>query len=89
METVKQIRKRSQELRKNATKEENKLWYQFLKNYPIQFKRQYPMGSYFVDFYCYRAKLIVELDGSQHCEPEAVEYDKKKRITCPVRDSLY
>ncbi len=58
------------------TKEENKLWYQFLKAYPIRFKRQYQVGNYIVDFYCYQAKLIVELDGSQHCEPKAVEYDK-------------
>ncbi len=80
MEDVKEIRKRSQELRKNATKEENKLWYQFLRTYPVQFKRQYPIGKYFVDFYCYRAKLIIELDGSQHFVPEAMEYDKDRTL---------
>ena len=58
------------------TKEERHLWYDFLKTYPIQFKRQYSVGCYFVDFYCYKAKLIVELDGSQHFEPEEIEYDK-------------
>ena len=72
----KNLRKRSQELRKQMTKEERHLWYDFLKTYPVQFKRQYSVGPYFADFYCYKAKLIVELDGSQHCEPKAVEYDR-------------
>ena len=60
------------------TKEERHLWYDYLKTYPIQFKRQYPVGCYFVDFYCYRAKLIIELDGSQHCEPVEIEYDRRR-----------
>ena len=74
----KELRQRSQVLRKQMTKEERHLWYDFLKTYPAQFKRQYSIGPYFVDFYCYKAKLIVELDGSQHCEPKAMEYDKKR-----------
>ena len=41
--------------------------------------RQYPLGPYIVDFYCFRAKLIVELDGSQHCEPSAVTYDRNRK----------
>ena len=68
----------SQNLRKNMTKEERHLWYDFLKEYPVQFKRQYVIGSYIVDFYCYRAKLIVELDGSQHYEPDAIRYDQAR-----------
>ena len=60
------------------TKEERHLWYDFLKGYPVQFKRQVPFGSYIVDFYCFRAKLVVELDGSQHHEPEGVAYDQKR-----------
>ena len=56
----------SQSLRKGMTKEERHLWYHCLKTYPVQFKRQYPVGGYIVDFYCYRARLVVELDGSQH-----------------------
>lgn len=78
MDSQELTKKRSQELRKNMTKEERHLWYDFLKNYPVQFKRQYPLGVYIVDFYCYRASLIVELDGSQHCEPDAVLYDKRR-----------
>ncbi len=60
------------------TKEENLLWYRFLRMYPLQFRRQYQIGPYIVDFYCYKARLIVELDGSQHCEPEALAYDQKR-----------
>ena len=72
----KELRQRSQELRRQMTKEERHLWYDFLKTYPVQFKRQCSLGVYIVDFYCYKAKLIVELDGSQHCEPKAMEYDR-------------
>ena len=72
------LRKRSQDLRKQMTKEERHLWYDYLKTYPVQFKRQYSVGPYFVDFYCYKAKLVVELDGSQHCEIQAMEYDRRR-----------
>ncbi len=53
-------------LRKRATPWEQKLWYEFLRTYPVRFQRQKAIGSYIVDFYCAKAKLIVELDGSQH-----------------------
>ena len=68
----------SQNLRKNMTREERHLWYDFLKMYPVQFKRQVSMGSYIVDFYRDKAKLVLELDGSQHCEPEAMDYDRRR-----------
>mgnify|MGYP003302376361 CR=1 FL=1 len=68
----------SQNLRKNMTREERHLWCDFLKMYPVQFKRQVSMGSYIVDFYCDKAKLVLELDGSQHCEPEAMDYDRRR-----------
>jgi len=68
----------SQKLRREMTKEERHLWYDFLKSYPVQFKRQQPIGNYIVDFYCFKAKLVVELDGSQHYEPEEMEYDRKR-----------
>ena len=45
---------------------ERKLWYEFLRTYPVKFQRQKPIENYIVDFYCFKAKLIVELDGSQH-----------------------
>ena len=50
------------------TKEERHLWYDFLKAYPIPIHRQYSFGEYIVDFYCHKAKLVIELDGSQHYE---------------------
>ena len=63
----------SQELRKHATKEENTLWYQYLRRYPVQFRRQCVLGPYIVDFYCAKAKLVIELDGSQHYEPDGIQ----------------
>ena len=74
----KEILRRSQILRKQMTKEERHLWYNFLKTYPIQFRRQYPIGPYFADFFCFQGKLIVELDGSQHYTPDEKEYDRKR-----------
>ena len=73
-----EILRRSQSLRKEMTKEERHLWCDFLKTYPVQFKRQFPIGPFFADFYCYKAKLVVELDGSQHCDPEKVKYDYRR-----------
>ena len=70
----------SQELRKNMTKEERHLWYDFLKCYPLQFRRQVPVGNYIVDFLCHKAKLIIELDGSQHYNPDTLEYDRKRTV---------
>jgi len=60
----------AKKLRKNMTKEERHLWYDFLKIYPIRFLRQKVIDNYIVDFYCHQARLIVELDGSQHYEPK-------------------
>ena len=60
------------------TKEEAHLWYQFLCRYPLRFRRQYVIGNYITDFYCHKAKLVVELDGSQHYSPEEMEYDRKR-----------
>ena len=76
MEQNKNLKPTSQKLRKNATKEENLLWYNFLRHYTPQFRRQYVIGNYIVDFYCHKAKLVVELDGSQHYNPKEMEYDR-------------
>ena len=62
-------------LRKNMTKEEKHLWYDFLCTYPIRFSRQKVLGKYIADFYCATARLVVELDGSGHYTPEAKQYD--------------
>ena len=76
MEKNKNLLPFSRELRKNMTKEERHRWYDFLRDYPVRFRRQQIIGNYIVDFYCHSAELVVELDGSQHCEPEALEQDR-------------
>ena len=76
MERNKKLKENSQKLRKQLTKEEAKLWYQFLCRYPLPFRRQYIIGNYIVDFYCHQAKLVVELDGSQHHAPAEREKDQ-------------
>ena len=78
MERNRNLVKNSQNLRKAMTKEEAHLWYQFLCRYPLRFRRQYVIGNYITDFYCHKAKLVVELDGSQHYSPEEMEYDRKR-----------
>ena len=65
-------------LRKNMTPWERKLWYCFLKEYPVRFQRQKCIDNYIVDFYCFKAKLVVELDGSGHYDPAAEEADRKR-----------
>ncbi len=65
-------------LRKGMTKEERHLWYDFLRTYPVKFRRQSVINKYIADFYCPEAKLIIELDGSQHFEEEGLEYDEKR-----------
>lgn len=55
---------------------ERKLWFEFLRDYPIRFQRQKPIGDFIVDFYCFKAKLIIELDGSQHYDKDEMKKDK-------------
>ena len=62
-------------LRKNATPQENHLWYDFLRAYPVRFQRQKVIGHFVADFYCHKARLIVEIDGSGHYTPEGEQYD--------------
>ena len=68
----------ARDLRNNMTKEEKHLWYDFLKSYCPRFNRQKIIGKYIVDFYCAKAKLIIELDGPQHFEDKALLYDSKR-----------
>ena len=63
-------------LRKTMTKEERHLWYDFLRNYSVRFIRQKIIGNYIVDFYCAKASLVIELDGSQHYEEIGITKDK-------------
>ncbi len=70
----------AKKLRQQMTKEERHLWYDFLKTLPITVHRQKVIGNYIVDFYCASAKIVIELDGSQHYETQGQETDA-------VRDS--
>ncbi len=65
-------------LRKNMTPWERKLWYDFLRNYPVRFQRQKAIGNYIADFYCAKARLIIELDGGGHYTPEQAEKDEQR-----------
>lgn len=65
-------------LRNSMTKEENHLWYDFLKLSQWRFVRQKVLGKYIADFYCASAQLVIELDGSQHYSDEGIEYDRQR-----------
>ena len=69
---------RAKDLRKNATKQENHLWYDFLRTYPIRFQRQKTISGFIADFYCHEAKLVVEVDGAQHYEEKDLAYDARR-----------
>ena len=68
--------KNSKALRKNMTKEEKHLWYDFLKKLPVTIKRQKVIGDYIVDFCCFSFGVVIELDGSQHYEETGQAKDK-------------
>ncbi len=68
----------AKQLRREMTKEERHLWYDFLRTYPVRFSRQKVLGRYIVDFYSAKAKLVIELDGSQHYGAEQVAKDAER-----------
>ena len=68
----------ARKLRKNMTPWERKLWYEFLRNYPVRFQRQKPIGNFIVDFYCAKAALVIELDGGGHYTDEQAAKDKER-----------
>ena len=67
-------------LRKEMTKEERHLWYDYLRTHPIRFVRQKVLGKYIADFYSARAKLVIELDGSQHYEEQMAKEDAERTV---------
>lgn len=67
---------KARELRKNMTRQECHLWYDFLRKYPVRFRRQEIIGNYIADFFCHKAKLVIEIDGSQHFYEKVTEYDE-------------
>ena len=68
----------AKKLRKNMTKEERHLWFDYLRDYPVKFLRQKVLGKYIVDFYCAEAQLVIELDGSQHYDPKEQKKDAER-----------
>ena len=72
------MRERSQRLRSEQQPEERRLWYCFLNRYPVRFRRQVVLGDYIADFYCAKARLVIEPDGSQHYMPEGKAYDVRR-----------
>lgn len=68
----------AKKLRKEMTKEERRLWYDFLRSYPVRFSRQKVLGKYIVDFYSAEARLVIELDGSQHYEDDNMRKDAER-----------
>ena len=65
----------ARQLREEMTPWERKLWYCFLKDYPVRFQRQKCIDRYIADFYCFRARLVIELDGGGHYNPDSEEKD--------------
>lgn len=73
-----QLLERARELRREMTPQERKLWYLFLRKYPVKIYKQRIIDSFIVDFYCSRAKLVIELDGSQHYTEQGLAYDRER-----------
>ena len=69
---------RARNMRKQSTEEEGKLWHLYLSKIKPRFTRQKIIGSYIVDFYCAKLKLIIEIDGEQHYIEENAEYEKRR-----------
>ncbi len=74
----KQLIPLAKQLRKNMTKEERRLWYDFLRSYPVRFSKQKILGKYIADFYSAGARLVIELDGSQHYEESISQNDAER-----------
>ena len=68
----------ARQLRREMTPHERKLWYLFLRKYPVKIYKQRIIGKFIVDFYCASAKVVIEVDGSQHYEPQGMAYDVER-----------
>ncbi len=78
MDNASSLTENARALRRNMTRQEHHLWYDFLKGYNVKFYRQRVFDNYIVDFYCSKAHLAIEIDGSQHYNDKDAEYDKKR-----------
>ena len=73
-------------LRKNMTPHERKLWYMFLRKYPVKIYKQRIIESFIVDFYCAPARLVIEIDGAQHFTKQGIEHDKERSAIIKAYD---
>ena len=69
---------RAKQLRKEMTRQEKHLWFDYLQSYPLKIYKQRIIDNFIVDFYCSQAKLVIEIDGSQHYSPEGIAYDASR-----------
>lgn len=72
------LNERAKELRRKMTPQERKLWYAFLRTYPVKIYKQRIIKFFVVDFYCARARLVIELDGTQHYTKQGKVYDEER-----------
>jgi very-short-patch-repair endonuclease len=74
------LKPRSRAARRDPSPAERKLWYEFLRDLPVKFTRQKPLGHYIADFYCSRYRLVIELDGDSHYNEGARRYDDRRTV---------
>jgi very-short-patch-repair endonuclease len=72
------LRRRAQSMRRDPSPAERKLWYELLRDLPVKFTRQKPLGRYIADFYCASRMLVIELDGDSHFNERAERYDQSR-----------
>ena len=78
LEKKKNILANAKQLRRDMTRHEKRLWYDFLRYYPIKIYKQRIIDNFIADFYCHKAKLVIEIDGSHHYTPEGKAYDENR-----------
>ncbi|MBE6583242.1 MAG: DUF559 domain-containing protein [Ruminococcaceae bacterium] len=78
----------AKDLRRNMTKQEKHLWYDYLRNYPIKIYKQRIIDNYIADFYCHQAKLVIEIDGSQHYTEDGRSRDEERTLILQKHDLL-
>ena len=65
-------------LRREMTPQEKHLWYDFLGKYPVKIYRQRIIDNFVADFYCHKARLVIEIDGAQHYTPKGRSHDEAR-----------
>jgi very-short-patch-repair endonuclease len=70
------LKSKSRTLRRDPTPAERKLWFEFLRDHPVKFTRQKPLGRYIADFYCAKEQFVIELDGDSHYTEDGARHDR-------------